>query len=217
MIGDVIAQAGEKPKATKRGEKKLSLKQVSADSGKILDERVSQVDTLDLKGMNATRANLVQGGSVVETPLSATDEKVEQKGRRSSKTHTAKIQETNSPIPGLDSRLAKDTQDEYVTHVIGTYDNENAAITPKETPVVQKDEAFKSSVPNAQKARKKSLNSKLQSSDSVLEHGSSADFGHPRSEKGLVSPKSSVVFFSRTRRRAAHQYIKKEKTGVKSP
>ena len=195
MIGDVIAQAGEKPKATKRGEKKLSLKQVSADSGKILDERVSQVDTLDLKGMNATRANLVQGGSVVETPLSTTDEKVEQKGRRSSKTHTAKIQETNCSTLGLDSQLAKDTQDEYVTHVIGTYNNENAAITPKEIPVVQKDEASKSSGPNAQKARKKSLNSKLQSSDSVLEHGSSADFGHPRSEKGLVSPKSSVVFF----------------------
>ncbi|RLM73869.1 hypothetical protein C2845_PM15G12240 [Panicum miliaceum] len=134
LTGDVVAQAGEKPKATKCGENKLSLKQVSADSGK----------TLDLKGMNATQANLVQGGYVVETPLS-TAGKVEQKGRRSSKTHTAKIQETNC------------------------------------------------STPNARKARKKSSNSKLQSSDSVLEHGSSADLEHPRSEKGLVSPKSSVV------------------------
>jgi len=192
LTGDVVAQAGEKPKATKRGEKKLSLKKVSVDSGKTLDERVSQVDTLDLKGMNATRANLVQGGSVVQTPLSTTG-KVEQKGRRSSKTHTAKIQETNCSTLGLDSQLAKDTQDEYVTHVIGTYNNENAAITPKEIPVVQKDEASKSSGPNAQKARKKISNSKLKSSDSVLEHGSSADLEHPGSEKGLVSPKSSVV------------------------
>ncbi|PUZ47700.1 hypothetical protein GQ55_7G187600 [Panicum hallii var. hallii] len=144
LTGDAVAQAGEKPKATKRRENKLSLKQVSADSGKTLDERVSQVDTLDLKGMNATRANLVQGGYVVESPLSTTG-KVEQKGRRSSKTHTAKILGTNC------------------------------------------------STPNAQKARKKSSNSKLQSSDSILEHGSSAELEHPRSEKGLVTPKSSVV------------------------
>ncbi|OEL18855.1 hypothetical protein BAE44_0020127 [Dichanthelium oligosanthes] len=183
LTGDALAQADDKPKATKRRRKKASLKEVPADDGKTLDEQVSQVDTLDLKGVNATQANLVQGGSVVDTPFSTVG-KVEQKGRSSSKTRTAKIQ--------LDGQLAKDIQDEYVTNLIGTRNNENAAGTPTEMPVVQKDEALKSASPNAQKARKKSSNLELQSWDSALEHGSSADLGNPRSEKGLVSPKNSA-------------------------
>jgi hypothetical protein len=53
LNGDAVEQADDKPKATKRRRKKVSLKQVPAET---LDEQVTQVDTLDL-GVNATQAN----------------------------------------------------------------------------------------------------------------------------------------------------------------
>ncbi|RCV34208.1 hypothetical protein SETIT_7G142500v2 [Setaria italica] len=110
LNGDVVAQADDKPKATKRRRKKVSLKQVPADNVKTLDEQVSQVDTLDLKGVNATQANDVM--------------------------------------------------------------------------------AIESASPNAQKARKKPLNSELQSWDPAREHDSGADLGNLRPEKSLIRPKN---------------------------
>nr|CAB3487428.1 unnamed protein product [Digitaria exilis] len=191
LTGDVIAQVDGKSKATKR-KRKVSVKQVPADNGKTLDEQVSHVDTLDLKGANATEANLVQAGSVVDTPLITVSGKVKQKDRRSSKIRTAEVQETNGATSGLDSDLAKDSQCGYANDVIRTHNNENAAGTATETPVVQKDGiALKSSSPNAQKASKVSLNSELQSWDHTLEHGSSAELGNLRSEENLIRPKDS--------------------------
>lgn len=168
VTGNVVVQADDKRKATKRQRKKGSVKQV--------------LDTLDLKEANDTEENLVQGGSVVDTPLSTVG-KVEQKDR-SSETLTPKIRETNCSTHGLDSHAAKDNQDEYVTDMIGTHDNENAAGTPT-LHVVQKDSmALKSANPNSQKKKKTSSNSEVQSQDCALEHGFSADLVNSRTEKG---------------------------------
>ncbi|CAN6276077.1 unnamed protein product [Urochloa humidicola] len=191
LTGDVVAQADDKPKATKRRRKKVSLIQVPADNGKTLDEQVSQFDALCLKGENVTQANLFRGNSVVDTPLSTVG-KVEQKSR-SSKTRTATVQETHCSTPGLDSHLAKDSQNEYVTNVTGSHNNENTAGAATEMPGVHKDVmALKSASPNVQKPKKRSSKFERQSLDSSLEHGSRADLGNLRSEKSLISPKNSA-------------------------
>ncbi|AQK44341.1 hypothetical protein ZEAMMB73_Zm00001d025712 [Zea mays] len=175
VTANVVAQADEKRKATKRQRKKGSVKQV--------------LDTLDLKEVNDTEENLVQGGSVVDTPLS-TAGNVEQKDW-SSETLSPKEQETNCSTHGLDSHTAKDSQDEYVTDTIGTHDNENAAGTPA-LHVVQKDAmALKSASPNSQKEQETSLNSELQSQDCPLEHGFSADLVNSRTEKGVRTTSSA--------------------------
>ncbi|CAN6268297.1 unnamed protein product [Urochloa humidicola] len=190
LTGDVAAQADDKPKPTKRRRKKVSLTQVPADNGETVDEQVSQVD-IDLKGVNVTQANLVQGDSVVDAPLSTVG-KVEQKSM-SSKIRATKVQETHCSTPGLDNHLAKDSQSEYVTDTIGSHSNKNAAGTATEMPGVQKGVmALKSAIPNSQKPKKRSSNSEFQSLDSALEHDSCADLGNLRSEKSLVSPKNSA-------------------------
>ncbi|CAL5026791.1 unnamed protein product [Urochloa decumbens] len=191
VTGDVVAQADDKPKATKRRRKKVSVTQVPTDNGKTVDEQVSQVDKLDLKGVHVTQANLVPGDSVVDTPLSTVG-KVEQKNRFS-KTRTAKVQETHCSTPGLDNHLAKDSQNDYVTDVIGSHGNKNAAGTATEMPGVQKDVmALKSASPSAQKPKNRFSNSEFQRLDSALEHGSCTDLGNLRSEKSLISPKNSA-------------------------
>ncbi|WVZ86173.1 hypothetical protein U9M48_033003 [Paspalum notatum var. saurae] len=174
LTGDVVAQADDKPKATKRQRKKGSVKQV--------------LGTLDLKEVNASKANLVQRGTAIDTPLS-TVVKVEQEDMPS-ETLTPKIQETNWSTHGPDRHLAKKSQGEYVTDSIGTHDNENAAGTPT-LHAVRKDAIVKSASPNAQNEKKKSLNSELQGQDSALGHGSSADLVNSRTENenGLISPK----------------------------
>jgi len=169
VTGNVVAQADDKHKATKRRRKKGSVKQV--------------LDTLDLKEANRTEENLVQGGSVVGTPLSTVG-KVEQKDR-ASETLTPKMRETNCSTHELDSHAVKDSHDEYVTDIIGTHDIENAAGTPT-LHVVQKDVmALNSANPNSQKERKTSLNSELKSRDCALEHGFGADLVNSRTEKGV--------------------------------
>ncbi|CAO2035518.1 unnamed protein product [Urochloa humidicola] len=190
LTGDVAAQGDDKPKATKR-RRKVSLTQVPADNGETVDEQVSQVDTLDLKGVNVTQANLVQGDSVVDTPL-GTVGTVEQKSM-SSKARAAKVQETHCSTPGLDNHLAKDSQSEYVTDVLGSHSNKNTAGTATEMTGVPKGVmALKSASPNYQKPKRRSSNSELQSLDSAVEHGSCADLGNLRSEKSLISPKNSA-------------------------
>ncbi|XP_062184283.1 uncharacterized protein LOC133888155 isoform X2 [Phragmites australis] len=194
LTGDIVAQADEKPKATKRQRKNISLKQVPSKYGKATqssDEQVNQVVTEDLKGADATQADLVPGGSVIDAP-SITVGKVQQKGKRSSKAQVHIIQETYNSTHGHERHLAKDSQDE-LTDIAGTHDNENAASAPTELPVVQKDATtLKPASPNARKGRKKSSNSELQSRDSALEHGSNADLTNSRAEQGMVSPKNSA-------------------------
>ncbi|XP_062225957.1 uncharacterized protein LOC133924447 isoform X2 [Phragmites australis] len=195
LTGDVIAQADDKTKATKRQRKKVSLKQVPTDTVKATqssDEQAKQVATEELKGANATQADLVQGGSIIDTP-SGTVGKVQQKGKRSSKTRTPKIQETNHSTHGQDSHLAKDYQDKYVIGITGAHGNENAEGAPAELPVVQEDAmTLKSASPNARKERNKSSKTELQNWDSAPEHGSSADLVNLRAEKCMVSPKNSA-------------------------
>ncbi|CAD6263290.1 unnamed protein product [Miscanthus lutarioriparius] len=84
VTGNVVAQADDKRKATKHRRKKGSVKQV--------------LDTLDYKETNDTEENLVQGGSVVDTPL-ITVGKVEQKDRSSQTLGTHDIENAaGSPI-----------------------------------------------------------------------------------------------------------------------
>ncbi|KAJ1271587.1 hypothetical protein BS78_06G138700 [Paspalum vaginatum] len=163
LTGDVVAQADDKPKATKRQRKKGSVKQV--------------LGTLDLKEGNASEANLVQRGTAIDTPLSTVGN-VEQEDM-SSETLTPKIQETNCSTHGLDGHLAKNSQ------------GENAAGTPT-LHDVQKDAIVKSASPNAQNEKKTSLNFELQGRDSALGHGSSAYLVNSRTENenGLISPKT---------------------------
>lgn len=174
VTGNVVAQADDKCKGTKRQRKKGSVKQV--------------LDALDFKEANDTEENSVQGGSVVDTPL-GTVAKVEQKDR-SSETLTPKKRGTNCSTHGLDSHTAKDNQDEYVTDIIETHDNENAAGTPT-LHVVQKDAMALKSATNSQKERKTSSNSELQSQDCALEHGFSADLVNSRTEKGVSTTSSA--------------------------
>ncbi|PWZ37326.1 hypothetical protein Zm00014a_025504 [Zea mays] len=175
VTGNVVAQADDKRKTTKRQRKKGSVKQVC--------------DTLALKETNDAEENLVQGGYVVDTPLSTVGE-VEQKGK-SSQILTPKIRKTNCSTHGLDSHTTKDNQGVYVTDIIETHDNENAAGTPTLHEVQKYAMVLKSANPNSQKQRKTSSNSELQSQDCALEHGFTADLVNSRTEREVSTTSSA--------------------------
>ncbi|ONM16559.1 hypothetical protein ZEAMMB73_Zm00001d003261 [Zea mays] len=175
VTGNVVAQADDKRKTTKRQRKKGSVKQVC--------------DTLALKETNDAEENLVQGGYVVDTPLSTVGE-VEQKGK-SSQIPTPKIRKTNCSTHGLDSHTTKDNQGVYVTDIIETHDNENAAGTPTLHEVQKYAMVLKSANTNSQKQRKTSSNSELQSQDCALEHGFTADLVNGRTEREVSTTSSA--------------------------
>ncbi|KAL5215289.1 hypothetical protein ABZP36_004441 [Zizania latifolia] len=192
LTENVVVQDDDKNKATKHKRKKISVKHVPTDNGKAiqsLDGQVNQVAIEDLKGANATKADLVQGGSINYTPAS-TVETVQKKSRRSSKTRTPKVQQTNHSTHGEASNSTKGSQDRYVSHGDnGTHSNETAVGAPAQSPAVQEDATtLRTSAPNARKERKKSSKTELQSRDSALDRGSDVDLMNYSAECITVSP-----------------------------
>ncbi|TVU13453.1 hypothetical protein EJB05_40510, partial [Eragrostis curvula] len=176
LTGDVVVQADDKAKGTKRQRK--NVKKVPTDNcgtTQFEDEQVNQVAKEELKEVDAAIH-------------------ADQKCKRAPKTRAPKIQEINHS-----THTAKDSQDENAIDIIRTSDNENAVdITgtrddenavgyPTEPPVVQKDATtLKSASPNgtnAQKKRKKSSKTELQSEDFAMEHDPSADLASCGAEK----------------------------------
>ncbi|KAF0891695.1 hypothetical protein E2562_010910 [Oryza meyeriana var. granulata] len=192
---NVVVQDDDKNKATKRQRKKISLKHVPTDNGKTiqsLDEQVNQA-AIDLNGANATKADLVQGGSVIDGPAGTVVN--EQKKSRSSKIRTPKVQQANHSTHFEDSKSAKDSQGKCVSYIgeSGTYSNETAAGAPTQSPPVQEDAtALRTSTPNGRKGRKKSYKT-LQSQNFALDHGSDVDLMNYEAECITVSPKRSAV------------------------
>ncbi|KAL6838841.1 hypothetical protein ACP4OV_031277 [Aristida adscensionis] len=191
---DVVVQAGGKTKSTKRQRKKVSGKQGTTENGtdtqscdKVVPSSDVQIPvaTDDLNGPHTTQANLVAGDSVNDT-RSSTVGKIQQKGKRPSKTGTHKVQETDVSIHEQESH------EKHVNDTAGTHDSENAGASSG-SPRVQKDNTtLNSASPNAGKGRKKSLNTELQIRDSGIRHGSNADLMNSRADQGMVSPKNSA-------------------------
>ncbi|KAL5215522.1 hypothetical protein ABZP36_006923 [Zizania latifolia] len=197
LTENVVVQDDDKNKATKHQKKKNSLKHVPTKNGKAipsLDGQVNQVAIEDLKGANATKADLVQGGSVIDTPAGTVDN-LQKKSRRSSKIGTPKVQQINHFTHGEGSNSTKGSEDKYVSYIgdIETHSNETAVGAPTQSPAVQEDATtLRTSTPNAQKGRKKSSKTALQSRDSALDRGSDADLMNYRAECITVSPKRSA-------------------------
>uniref|UniRef100_A0A0D9ZMA7 Uncharacterized protein n=1 Tax=Oryza glumipatula TaxID=40148 RepID=A0A0D9ZMA7_9ORYZ len=194
---NVVVQDDDKNKATKRQRKKISLKHVPTNNGKTiqsLDEQVNQVAIEDLNGSNATKADLVQGGSVIDGPA-GTVENVQKKSR-STKIRTPKVQQANPSAHFEDSKSAKDSQGKCVSYIgeSGTHSNETAVGAPTQSCAVQEDAtALRTSTPSALKGRKKSSKTGLQSQNSTLDHGSDVDLMNYRAEHITASPKKSTV------------------------
>ncbi|XP_052150939.1 uncharacterized protein LOC127769397 [Oryza glaberrima] len=194
---NVVVQDDDKNKATKRQRKKISLKHVPTDNDKTiqsLDEQVNQVAIEDLNGSNATKADLVQGGSVIDGPA-GTVENVQKKSR-STKIRTPKVQKANPSAHFEDSKSAKDSQGKCVSYIgeSGTHSNETAVGAPTQSFAVQEDAtALRTSTPSALKGRKKSSKTGLQSQNASLDHGSDVDLMNYKAEHITASPKKSAV------------------------
>uniref|UniRef100_A0A0E0KS12 Uncharacterized protein n=1 Tax=Oryza punctata TaxID=4537 RepID=A0A0E0KS12_ORYPU len=194
---NVVVQDDDKKKATKRQRKKISLKHVPIDNGKTiqsLDEQVDRVAIEDLNGSIATKADLVQGGSVIDGPA-GTVENVQKKSR-STKIRTPKVQQANPSAHFEDSKSAKDSQGKCVSYIAesGTHSNETAVGAPTQSCAVQEDAtALRTSTPSARKGRKKSSKTGLQSQNSALDHGSDVDLMNYKAERITASPKKSTV------------------------
>ncbi|XP_006652428.2 uncharacterized protein LOC102704049 [Oryza brachyantha] len=194
---NVVLQDDDKNKTTKRLRKKISLKHVPTDNGKTiqsLDEQVNQVATENLNRENASKADLVRGGSVTDGPA-FTVEKIQKKSK-SSKIHTPKVQQGNHSTHFEDSKSTKDSQGKCISYIgeSETHNKETAEGTPTQSPAVQEDAtALRASTPNTRKGRKKSSKTELQSQSSALEHGSDVDLMNFKAECVTVSPEKSVV------------------------
>uniref|UniRef100_A0A0D9W6D0 Uncharacterized protein n=1 Tax=Leersia perrieri TaxID=77586 RepID=A0A0D9W6D0_9ORYZ len=194
---NVVVQGDDKTKATKRQRKKISLKHAPTDNCKTiqsLDEQVNQVATENLNGVNATKADLVQGGSVIDGSA-GTVENVKKK-IRSSKICKPEIQQDNHSTHAEDSKSAKGSQDNSVSYIgeSGTLSNVTAVGAPTQSPAVQEEAtALKTSTPNVRKGRKRSSKIELQSQNSALDCGSDVDLMNYKAERITVSPKKSAI------------------------
>ena len=148
-----------------------------------LGEQVGHVPAEELKGENYAKAELFQGGSAVDAPIS-TGQILQKKTKRSSKAQAPKIEEVEHSTHGHENQFAKDNQEKYVTDICGTHNNENAVGALAESPVVHKDgTTVTCDKPNARKARKKSAKTELRRQDTNLDHGADADFMNSRSQQ----------------------------------
>ncbi|KAG8082412.1 hypothetical protein GUJ93_ZPchr0014g46947 [Zizania palustris] len=197
LTENVVGQDDDKNKAINHQRKKKSLKHVPTENGKAipsLDGQVNQVAIEDLKGANATKADLVQGGSVIDTPAD-TVENALKKTKRSSKTRTPKVQQINHFTHGEDSNSTKGSKGKYLSYIgdIETHSNETAVGVPTQSPAVQEDATtLRTSTSNARKGRKKSSKTELQSRDSALDRDSDADLMNYGAECITVSSKRSA-------------------------
>ncbi|KQJ83218.1 microtubule-associated protein futsch isoform X1 [Brachypodium distachyon] len=191
----MVVPADGRINSTKRQGNQISLKHVPTDSGKAiqsLGEQVRQVAAEDLIGEYATKAELLQGSSVIETPANA-GKKLQRKSKKSSKTQTPKIQEINHSAHVQDEQFTKDSQEKNVTDIGGTHDNEQKVGSPTGSPVIYKDGTLVTyDKPNARKGRKKSSKTALSNQDTDFDHGSDADIINFRTQLAADIPADAV-------------------------